>query len=240
MKDPTAPPRRRLLALLRADFLTGLVVVLPIGLTIYVIWSAIGWLDNLFLPMLPPELHPPELIHRFFGPEVNFQIRGVGVIVFLVFTVVVGQIAKGFFGRRILGLMERLVDRMPVVGSLYSGLKQIAETVFNKTEGSFDQTCLIEFPQKGSWSVGLVSAAPRGELARKLPGGEEMISVFVGLTPFTVGYVVFVPKRDVIFLDMSVEDVAKLVASAGIVYPLGKATGAGKAKVVAERSEDLT
>ena len=239
MKDPNAPPRPRLFALLRADFLTGLVVVLPIGLTIYVIWSAIGWLDNLFLPMLPPELHPPELIHRFFGPEVNFQIRGVGVVVFLVFTVVVGQIAKGFFGRRILGLIERLVDRMPLVGSLYSGLKQIAETFFSKTGGSFEQACLIEFPQKGSWSVGLVSAAPRGELARKLPGGDEMISVFVGLTPFTVGYVVFVPKKDVIFLDMTVEDVAKLVASAGIVYPLGRPTGDRKQKVLSAQAEDL-
>jgi uncharacterized membrane protein len=223
MTDPAPPRRRSLLVSLRADFLTGLVVVLPIGLTVYLIWSVVGWLDGWFLPLLPEELHPPELVHRLFGPGVNIQIRGVGTVVFLVFTVLVGAIAKGIIGRSVIYRMELLVNRMPVVRSLYSGLKQIAETVFNKQEDSFTQTCLIEFPKEGTWCVGLVSARPKGEIAARLPEGDEMVSVYVGLTPFTSGFLVFVPKKDVILLDMTTEDIAKLVVSAGIVYPTVKA-----------------
>lgn len=214
------PPRRRsLLAAMRANFLTGLVVVLPIGLTVYLIWSVVGWLDGWFLPLIPPYWQPNEVLHRWFGPEMAIQVRGVGVVVFLVFTFLIGWIAKGLIGRSVLGWMERLVDRTPIVRSLYSGLKQIAETVFDKKESSFEQTCLIEFPKPGTWCVGLVSSRPKGEIAERLPGGEEMVSVFVGLTPFTSGFLVFVPKKDVILLNMKTEDVAKLVVSGGIVYP---------------------
>lgn len=215
-----APPRRRsLLAGLRANFLTGLVVVLPIGLTIYLIWSVVGWLDGWFLPLVPEAYHPNELARRLFGPGSYVQIRGVGVVVFLVFTIVVGWIAKGIIGRSVLHRIEALVNRMPVVRSLYSGLKQIAETVFDKKESSFEQTCLIEFPKPGTWSVGFVSSRPRGEIAHRLPGDQEMVAVFVGLTPFTSGFLVFVPRKDVIPLEMKSEDVAKLVVSGGIVYP---------------------
>lgn len=220
MTDPAPPRRRSLFAALRADFLTGLVVVLPLGLTVYFIWSVVGWIDSWVLPLLPEELHPPELIHRLFGPDANFQIRGVGVAVFLVFTVLVGAIAKGLIGRSVLYRVEALVGRMPVVRSVYSSLKQIAETVFNKTEVSFQQTCLVEFPMPGRWCLGHVSARPRGEVLEKLPKGEEeMLSVFIGLTPFMSGFVIFVPKSQVILLDLTTEEAAKLVASAGIVYP---------------------
>lgn len=216
------PPRRRsLFGAMRANFLTGLVVVLPIGLTVYLIWSVVGWLDGWFLPLIPFYWQPNEVLHRWFGPDMAIQVRGVGVVVFLVFTFVVGWIAKGLIGRSVLGWMERLVDRTPIVRSLYSGLKQIAETVFDKKESSFEQTCLIEFPKPGTWCVGLVSSRPKGEIAERLPGGEEMVSVFVGLTPFTSGFLVFVPKKDVILLNMKTEDVAKLVVSGGIVYPKG-------------------
>ncbi len=224
MIEPPAPPpprRRSLWAALRASFLTGLVVLLPIGLTVYLIWSVVGWLDGWFLPLIPEAYHPTEMLQHYFGPGVTVQIRGVGVVVFLIITVLIGWIAKGLIGRTVIHRMEALVERMPVVRSLYSGLKQIAETVFNKTESSFDQTCLIEFPKPGSWCVGMVSARPKGEIAQHLPGGDEMVAVFVGLTPFTSGFLVFVPKKDVILLNMKTEDVAKLVVSGGIVYPKG-------------------
>ena len=220
MPDPLSPRRRSFAVGLRSSFLTGLVVVLPIGLTIYLIWSVIGWLDGWILPLIPEAYHPEELIQHVLGPHRGFPVRGVGVVVFLVFTTFMGWIAKGIIGRSVLMWLDRLVDRIPAVRSLYGGLKQVAETVFNKTESSFHKTCLVEFPQPGVWIIGLISARPKGEIAEKL--GPDVIAVFIGLTPFTSGFVVFVPRKDVIELDLTVEEAAKLVASGGLVYPVVK------------------
>lgn len=220
MADPILPRRRSLTSSLRSSFLTGLVVVLPIGLTIYLIWSVIGWLDGWILPLLPQAYHPENLMRDLFGPNHGFPIRGVGVVVFLVFTTFMGWIAKGLIGRTVLGRLDRLIDRMPVVRSLYGALKQVADTVFNKTESSFEKTCLVEFPRPGVWVLGLISARPKGEIADKL--GSDKIAVFIGLTPFTSGFVAFVSRQDVIELDLSVEEAAKLVASGGLVYPLAR------------------
>lgn len=217
MSEHLALRRRSITASLRASFLTGLVVVLPIGLTIYLIWAVIGYLDGWILPLIPEAYQPQALTERFFGPGHAFPIRGVGVVVFLVFTTLVGAIAKGLIGRTVLTRLDSLVDRMPVVRSIYSALKQVAETVFNKTEASFEKTCLVEFPRPGVWTIGLISARPKGEIAAKL--GAEVISVFIGLTPFTSGFVVFVPRQNVIELDLTPEEAAKLVASGGLVYP---------------------
>jgi uncharacterized membrane protein len=217
MTDPILVRRKTLAAGLRASFLTGIVVVLPIGLTIYLIWSVIGWLDGWILPLIPQSYHPQEMITYYVGPGYEFPVRGIGVVVFLVFTTLVGWIAKGLIGRTVLNRLDRLVDRMPVVRSLYGGLKQVAETVFNKTESSFDKACLVEFPRPGVWVIGLVSARPKGEIAEKL--GADKIAVFVGLTPFTSGFVVFVEKDAVKLLDMTPEEAAKLVVSGGLVYP---------------------
>jgi uncharacterized membrane protein len=221
MNDPVAPKRRTMAAGLRSSFLTGLVVVLPIGLTIYLIWAVIGWLDGWILPLIPQSYHPQEMLTYMFGPGYSVPVRGIGVIVFLVFTTFMGWIAKGLIGRTILSRLDRVVNRMPVVRSLYGALKQVAETVFNKTESSFEKTCLVEFPRPGVWIIGLISARPKGDIAAKL--GPEKIAVFVGLTPFTSGFVIFVDKKDVIELDLTVEDAAKLVASGGLVYPGPKA-----------------
>ena len=218
MSDPILPRRRSITSSLRSSFLTGLVVVLPIGLTIYLIWAVIGWLDGWILPLLPDAYRPEALMRDLFGPNHGFPIRGVGVVVFLVFTTFMGWIAKGLIGRTILGQLDRLIERMPVVRSLYGALKQIADTVFNKTESSFDKTCLVEFPRPGVWVLGLVSARPKGEIADKL--GADKIAVFIGLTPFTSGFVAFVSRQDVIELDLTVEEAAKLVASGGLVYPV--------------------
>jgi len=214
--------RRSLLASLRAWFLTGLIVVLPTGLTIYLIWTVVGWLDGWILPLIPASYQPDALIRYYFGPEADFPLRGVGVIVFLLFTCLIGWLAKGLIGRSLIHWAEGLVGQMPVVRSIYNGIKQIAETVFNKSETSFDKVCLVEFPRPGTWAVGFVSSRARGEIAERLPQGDEMISVFIGLTPFTSGFLVFVPRGDVILLDMSLEDAAKMIVSGGLVYPGAK------------------
>lgn len=216
-------PRRGFLAGLRASFLTGLVVVLPVGLTIYVVWAVIGWIDGWILPLIPSYYQPDAIIRRWFGPDYEFPVRGVGVLVFLVFTIFMGWVAKGLIGRSLIRRGEDLVDRMPVVRSIYGAIKQVAETFFNKKEQSFDKVVLVEFPRAGSWALGFVSTRPKGELAERLAAmGEEMSAVFVGLTPFTSGMLLFVPTRDLVELDMGVDDAAKLIVSGGLVYPLPK------------------
>lgn len=222
MTDPLPAKRKTIGGSLRASFLTGLVVVLPVGLTIYLTWAAIGWIDAWILPLIPRTYQPEALIDRLLGPDYAMPVRGVGVVVFLVFTVAVGWVAKGLIGRSAIAWGEGLVDRMPVVRSVYAGIKQIAETFFAKSEKSFDRCCLVEFPREGYWAVGMVASAPKGEIAAKLPHKDGMVAVFLGLTPLTSGLIIFVPERDVIPLDMKADDAVKLIVSAGLVYPVPK------------------
>lgn len=220
MPDEPNARKRGILAGLRSSFLTGLIVVLPVGLTVYLIWTVIGWIDGWVLPLVPQAWQPDTLLKDYFGPETRVSIRGVGVIVFLIFTVLIGWVAKGLIGRSIIRTAERMVDRMPVVRSIYNGLKQIAETVFAQSETNFDKACLVQFPRAGIWAIGFVSTKARGEIARRIPVEDDVLTVFVATTPNpTSGFLVYVPARDVILLDMSIEDAAKMIISAGLVYP---------------------
>lgn len=212
--------RRSLWARLRANFLTGLVVLVPIWLTLYLFWAFVGWIDSWVLPFVPNAYQPEEFFKRIFGEDTSVSIRGVGVVVFFFFTIFVGWLAKGLIGRSFLAWAEGLVNRMPVVRSVYSGLKQIAETVFSRQESSFETACLIEYPRKGIWAIAFISTYAKGEVNRRIPKDQQMVSVFLPTTPNpTSGFLLFVPKSDVIELEMSVEDAAKLVISAGLVYP---------------------
>ncbi|MBM9595597.1 DUF502 domain-containing protein [Roseitranquillus sediminis] len=214
LKDPkqASSGRGSLFGGLRASFLTGLVVIAPLGLTVWLLWTFVGWVDGFVLPLVPMRLRPEQYI--------GINLRGVGVIFFLLFTIAVGWFAKGLIGRSLIRWGEGLVDRTPVVRSLYGGLKQIAETVFAQTETSFDRVCLVEYPRKGLWALAFISTSAKGEVAQSIQAGEDLISLFLPTTPNpTSGFLLFVPRRDVIELDMSVEDAAKLVISAGLVYP---------------------
>ncbi|MEM9350646.1 MAG: DUF502 domain-containing protein [Pseudomonadota bacterium] len=237
-EDPTKKRRASRFAGLRTNFLTGLVVIAPIGLTIWLIWSVVGWIDGFVLPLIPDAWTPDILLRRLLGPWVRellgiegpidpdfapTSIRGVGVIIFLIFTVLVGWIAKGFIGRSLLRWAESIVESIPVVRSIYGGVKQIAETVFSQQDTSFDKACLIEYPRKGIWAIGFISTEAKGEIAANNQSESDLVSIFVPTTPNpTSGFLLFFPKADVIELDMTVEDAAKLVISAGLVYPNGK------------------
>lgn len=211
-EEPHHQTKRGLFSSLRASFLTGIVVIAPVALTVWLVWGIIGWVDGVVLPLVPYDFQPEEYI--------GINLRGIGVIIFLMFTIFVGWIAKGLIGKSLINFGESLVDRMPVVRSIYSGVKQIAETVFAQSERSFEKACLIQYPRKGIWAIGFISTTAKGEIARRAETGGELMSIFLPTTPNpTSGFLLFLPKEDVIELDMSVEEAAKLVISAGLVYP---------------------
>lgn len=219
--------RPGLIARLRSNFLAGLIIVAPIGMTLWLIWTVVGWVDSWVWPFVPAAYHPEELINRLLGRDATnhivVNVRGVGVVIFLIFTVIVGWIGKGLIGRSFLGIGERLVDRMPVVRSVYNAVKQIAETVFSQRDTSFDKACLVEYPRRGIWAIAFISTNAKGEIDTKLSDGEPTVTVFLPTTPNpTSGFLLFLPRSDVKVLDMTVEDAAKLVISAGLVYPNGK------------------
>jgi uncharacterized membrane protein len=214
LKRARRAPRPSLAQRLRGNFLTGLVVVLPAFLTVYLLWLTIGFVDARIVPLIPARYNPENIFGR--------SIFGLGVVVFLAFTTLVGALTKGFIGRRILLYGELVVERMPVVRSIYNALKQVMETVLSPSAGSFKQVCLIEYPHQGMWSIAFVSTEAKGEVAEKLEeaAGDDILSVLMPTTPNpTNGFLFYVPRRDVIMLDMSIEDAAKLIISAGLVQP---------------------
>lgn len=222
--DPEEPPRPGLFASLRASFLTGLVVIAPVGLTIWLIWTVVGWIDGFVLPLVPDTFQPDRVVQDLLGleEEVQINVRGIGVVIFLLFTMMIGWMAKGLIGRSLIRFAESLVERTPVVRSIYSGIKQISETVFAQSDRNFEKACLIQYPRRGIWAIGFISTSTRGEIADRAHNG-DMVSVFVPTTPNpTSGFLLFFPKEDVVELEMTVEDAAKLVISAGLVYPNGK------------------
>jgi uncharacterized membrane protein len=225
--DHSKRVRPSIFARVRSNFLAGLIIVAPIGLTIWLIWTVVGWVDSWVWPFVPNAYQPTAIANYILGREpgneVTVNVRGVGVVIFLVFTVLVGWVGKGLIGRSFLGIGERLVDRTPVVRSIYNAVKQIAETVFSQRETSFDKACLVEYPRRGIWAIAFISTNAKGEIDEKLNEGETFVTVFLPTTPNpTSGFLLFLPKSDVKALDMSVEDAAKLVISAGLVYPNGK------------------
>ncbi|MGV6848301.1 MAG: DUF502 domain-containing protein [Marinibacterium sp.] len=217
--DPTPPPHRKpgRFQGLQSSFLTGLVVIVPMVMTVWLVKTVVGWFDGRVQPLIKPFL--PDAIPESYIDN----LFGVGVVVFLVFTVLVGWIAKGLIGRSLLRQAEDIVDRMPVVRSVYSGIKQISETVFVQSERSFDKAVMVEYPRRGIWAVGFISTIAKGEIADKAGNEGRLMSVFVPTTPNpTSGFLLYFPEEDIIELDMSVEEAAKLVISAGLVYPNGK------------------
>lgn len=207
--------RRRWFGGLRTNFFTGLVVVAPIGMTLWLIWTITGKIDSWVLPFIPTTFT--------LKPYIGIDLRGLGVIIFLMFTVIVGWMTKGIMGKSLLRWGEEIVDRMPVVRSIYNGLKQLAETVFAQSDTSFDKVCLIEYPRKGIWAIGFISTTTKGEVSEKIPMTEQMISVFLPTTPNpTSGFLLFLPESAITEMDMSVGDAMKLVISAGLVYPADK------------------
>ena len=216
MRNPRSPLFQRI----RNNFLAGLIVVAPIGLTFYLTYTFVYFVDSTVLPLLPQAYSPENLL--------PFSLPGLGVLVFVAFVAFVGGLAKNFLGREVLRVGEGWVDRMPVVRSIYNAIKQITETIFAESGANFDRACLVEYPRRGAWSIAFIATETRGEVKDKASPGEEMMSVFLPTTPNpTSGFLLFVPAQDVIVLDMTIEEAAKLIISAGLINPPGPGERAG-------------
>jgi uncharacterized membrane protein len=189
--------------------LTGLVLIAPLYLTFWLLRSFVNLIDDKVGTVLPDA----------WNPHTYFDIPGYGLVMLALFSALLGALAKNFVMAKLIGWGERLLDQLPVVRSIYNGIKQIAHTVLVQSDKSFEKACLVEYPRKGIWAIAFISTQTRGEV-RERAGRDTMMSVFLPTTPNpTSGFLLFVPKEDVIELDMSVEDAAKLVISAGLVHP---------------------
>ncbi|MGI9490983.1 MAG: DUF502 domain-containing protein [Geminicoccaceae bacterium] len=208
IKEP--PDKPTLLARLRTYFLTGVIVSAPIAITIFLVWNFVTYLDY-YVGSIVPYRYNPE---AYFP----FGIPGIGLIIMLAFLTFVGFITAGFAGRTLVRTGERLLSRMPVVRSVYGTLKQIFETVFNQSSRSFREVVLIEYPRRGIGAIGFVTGPTRGEVQERTD--EDLVNIFLPTTPNpTSGFLLFVPRKDLIHLDMTVEEGIKLVISGGIVTP---------------------
>ena len=207
---PEAP--RGIMARLRNYFLTGLIVAGPIAITFYLTWWFVTWVDGLVRPFVPMRYQAETYL--------PFGIPGSGLVVAFVALTLLGFLTANLIGRKLVGFGESLLGRMPVVRAIYRGLKQVFETLFSGNGSSFRKVGLVEFPSPGMWSIVLISQSPSTEVAEKLPGGEEHISVFLPCAPNpTTGFFFYVPRSRIIEIDMSAEDAATLIMSAGVVQP---------------------
>jgi uncharacterized membrane protein len=196
---------------LRRYFFTGLVITAPAAITIWATLWVISSFDRLVKPWFPAAYSPDTYL--------PFKIPGFGLIFALAAITLIGFLAANFVGRFFFGLWDKLLDRTPVVRSLYKGSKQIFETLFSGQGTSFKQVCMVEWPRKGAWSLGFISREVSGEQLG-LKKGRQMFAVYVSTTPNpTSGYVFFVDQDEVKILDMSVEDGLKMIISMGLVFP---------------------
>ena len=194
---------------MRRYLIAGLLVWVPLGITIYVITFLVTTLDQTLL-LVPPALRPEALV--------GFHIPGLGVVLSFVILLVTGMIAANFFGLRLIQLWESLLGRIPVVKSIYSSVKQVSDTVLSDQGTAFRKALLVEFPRPGCWTIAFLTGAPAEAVVDHLPG--DHISVYVPTTPNpTGGYFVMVPKSAVRELDMSVDDALKYIISMGVVSP---------------------
>ena len=201
------------LATWRANFLTGLVLIAPLYLTFWLLRSFVNLIDGKVNTLLPDR----------WNPEVWIGVPGYGLVFLALFAALLGALAKNFVMAALIRRGERLLDQLPVVRTIYNGIKQIAHTILVQSEKSFEKACLVEYPRRGIWAIAFISTQTRGEV-RERAGRDAMVSVFLPTTPNpTSGFLLFVPKEDVVELDMSVEEAAKLVISAGLVHPPARA-----------------
>lgn len=194
---------------LRRYFVAGLLVWIPLGITLWVLKLLVDLMDQSLL-LLPERLHSEAL----FG----FHVPGLGIFLTLLIVISTGALAANFFGRQLLALGHDLLTRIPIVRSIYGGVKQISDTLFSPEGKAFRRAVLVRYPHQGTWTVALVTGSPEHEVADIL--GREQISVFVPTTPnITSGFFLIVPRSETIELDMTVDNALKYIISMGVAEP---------------------
>ncbi len=204
---------------LRKWFFAGLLVLVPIAITIWLLEWAISSLDKSLL-LLPNSWHPDVLL--------PVHIPGFGVILTLAVLLLVGATVSNFLGKRLIGWWDALLGRIPVVRSIYSSVKQVSDTLFSENGNAFRKAVLVEWPSQGKWTIGFVTGVPSGDILQVLQKGiqEEFLSVYIPTTPNpTGGYMMMFKKSECQELTMSVDEALKYVVSMGVVAPTNAPTG---------------
>lgn len=197
----------------RRYFFTGILVTAPISITIYLTYIFLTFVDSKVVHLLPSEWY--ETIYA------KTTIPGLGLIIVIAVFILIGWFATNFLGRLFIRLSEYIVEQMPVIRTLYGAIKQIFETIMASQSSAFREVVMLEYPRRGVWSIGFVTGVSEGEVQAHT--AQETVNVFVPTTPNpTSGYLLFVPKKELTYLKMSVEEGVKLVVSAGIISPQEK------------------
>lgn len=205
---------------MRRYLIAGLLVWLPLGVTVLVIKALVGFMDQ-WLLLLPPHLRPDALL--------GFHVPGLGVVLSVLMVLLTGVLVANLFGRQLVAAWESLLGRIPLVRTIYSAVKQLAETMFSSSGQSFRKVLLVEYPRKGAWTLAFQTGTGVGEAQRKT--GRDVVNVYVPTTPNpTSGFFLMLPRDEVIELEMSVDDGLKMIISMGAVVPQPSA-----AQLAAER-----
>jgi uncharacterized membrane protein len=195
---------------MRAYFFAGVLIIAPISITIYLTWLFIRFIDEQVAGLIPGRFYPETYL--------PFSIPGIGALIAVIFLILIGWITAGFLGRLLVRIQDHLFTRMPVIRGIYGAVKQILETVLTKQSSAFREVVAIEWPRRGVWTIGFITSTALSQIQPL--SSEPLVTVFVPTTPFpTAGFLVYLPKRDTIVLNMRIEDGLKIVVSGGIVTP---------------------
>ena len=219
--EPVTKPKLGFFGWLRSRLIAGLVIATPIVAPVLVIAWVVSLIDEKLKPIVRSAIPQQVRNNEFFGVSIDTMIGympGIGVLFAVICLILLGALAANYVGGVVIRTGERLAERMPILGSLYTPLRQLLEIFSDKESSSFKEVVLVEYPKKGTWAVGFLTSRARYELEDKL--SNEYVGVFVPTTPNpTSGFLMFVPENEIRRLDMSVEDGAKLIVSAGVVLP---------------------
>ena len=210
----------------RRYLVAGVLVWLPLAVTYLLLRFAVGIMDRSLL-LIPRQYRPENLLQELFGTAEPVVIPGLGVILTLLVLLLTGVLAANFVGRAFVGGWEALMDRIPVVRSIYSAAKNFAEIVFSDSSNAFKKVLLVEYPRKGIYSLAFQTSTDLGEVQGRT--GEEVVGCFVPTTPNpTSGFIILVPKKDVVMLDMEVDEALKMIISLGVVVPTWRKDATGE------------
>ena len=194
---------------MRKYFITGLLILVPLAITLWVLHAVISTMDQSLL-LLPEQWRPEKLV--------GFKVLGIGTILTLGIIFLTGLLAQNFVGNMVVGAWEALLKRIPIVNSIYSSVKQVSDTLFSSTGNAFSKALLVQYPREGAWTIAFLTGTPGGDVAKHLIG--DYVSIYVPTTPNpTSGFFLMVPRADTIELDMSVDAALKYVVSMGVVAP---------------------